>query len=426
MIHRTRTALVIGGGIAGSVVAMALQKAGIKATVYEAYNRRADSIGGGLNIAPNGLHALDVIGAGDLVRGIGTPLRGIVLRSRTNKVLGEIASPSGLPPMQFVWRADLHRALYDEATSRGIQTVFGKRLENAYDSGDAVSASFADGTQASGDILIGADGIRSTVRHIVDPAAPHPQYAGLLGFAAPVSDTGLASTQGRLYVSYGRRASFGHLVSDDGSGGWFVNLPHREQLTVAQARQVSATEWLQVLRSAFAGDRSPASHMLRQTDPADLLVIGPLETMPTVPGWSRGRMVLVGDAVHATSPSSGQGGSLAVESAVQLARCLRDLSYDDAFAAYQRIRRARVERIIASAARTNRHKASPLARAIRDLVMPVAMKVALRMVNPEKLAWQYNYRIDWDMPVNGAGAASAADDAPEQSRSGDSSRQNQP
>jgi 2-polyprenyl-6-methoxyphenol hydroxylase-like FAD-dependent oxidoreductase len=106
-------------------------------------------------------------------------------------------------------------------------------------------------------------------------------------------------------------------------------------------------------------------------------------------------MVLVGDAAHATSPSSGQGVSLAVESAVQLARCLRDLpSVPEAFATYERMRRPRVERIIAAAARTNNDKAAgPLARVLRDLFLPVAMKL---LAKPEKMAWQVDYRIDWD------------------------------
>src|SRR5262249_16164571 len=128
-----------------------------------------------------------------------------------------------------------------------------------------------------------------------------------------------------------------------------------------------------------------------------LLVVGPMEDIPTVPTWSNGRMVLIGDAAHATSPSSGQGASLAIESAVQLARCLRDLPYGQAFAAYEQLPRARVEKIIAMAARTNSDKAAgPVARVLRDLLLPVAMKL---LAKPEKMAWQYDHRIDWDAPV---------------------------
>ncbi|GGM05619.1 FAD-dependent monooxygenase [Micromonospora yangpuensis] len=408
MTSQTRSALVVGGGIAGPVVAMALQKAGVEATVYEAYPSPADSVGGGLSIAANGLNALDVIGVGDVVRRVGTPMRGTVMQNWAGKVLAEFSPPAHLPPAQFAWRGDLYRALSDEATRRGIRTVYGKRLVAATDTGDQVDVSFADDTRASADVLVGADGIRSTVRSLIDPGAPRPEYAGLLGFAAPVADTGLPPTRGRLHLSYGKHASCGYLVYADGAGGWFVNLPHREPMTVAQARAVPAQEWLRVLREAFRDDRSPAPELLRSSDPADLLITGPLETMPTVPTWSRGRMVLVGDAVHAASPSSGQGASIAVESAVQLGRCLRDLPYGEAFAAYERLRRERVERIINAAIRTNRNKASPVARMARDLLMPIAMKVAMRMVKPEKMAWQFEYRIDWDEPVvTPAGSAHA-------------------
>ena len=88
-----QSALVIGGGIAGPVAAMALQKAGIDAVVYEAYPSRADDAGGGLTLAPNGLDALDVIGIGDLVRPIGTPMTGIVMQDWKGKRLGEFGNP---------------------------------------------------------------------------------------------------------------------------------------------------------------------------------------------------------------------------------------------------------------------------------------------------------------------------------------------
>jgi 2-polyprenyl-6-methoxyphenol hydroxylase-like FAD-dependent oxidoreductase len=400
----TRTALVIGGGIAGPVAAMALQQAGIQATVYEAYDSTADGVGGGLSIAPNGLNALGVLGADDVVRRIGEPMTAMVMQSWTGKRLAEFGSPPDLPTMQFVWRAELYRALYDEAGRRGIRIEHGKRLVDATDSGPAVTARFADGTEATGDILIGADGIRSTVRSLIDPAAPEPRYAGLQSFAALVPGTGLPSTGGKMHMIFGRRAFFGYWVYDDGDGGWFVNLPH-EPMTLAQAKQVPAERWLEVLREAFAADRTPAAELLRRSAAADLLVVGPMEDIPTVPTWSTGRMVLIGDAAHATSPSSGQGASLAIESAVQLARCLRDLPHEQAFATYERLRRSRVEKIIAMAARTNSDKAAgPVARVLRDLLMPVAMKF---LAKPEKMAWQYDHRIDWDAPASDVPLASA-------------------
>jgi FAD-dependent urate hydroxylase len=325
------------------------------------------------------------------------PMTAIVIQSWTAKQLAVFASLPGLPSTQFVWRADLYRGLYQEAARRGIRTEHGRRLVGAEDTGDGVTAHFADGTEASAEILIGADGIRSTVRSLIDSSALQPRYAGLLSFGAGMNDTVLAPTSGRMFMIFGKRAFFGYQVSDDCSGVWFVNLPHSQPMTHTEARAVPAEQWLRVLRAAFADDRTPALDLLRRTEAADLVVVGPMEDIPTVPAWSNDRMVLIGDAAHAPSPSSGQGASLAIESAVQLARCLRDLPHQQAFAAYEQLRRARVEKIIATAARTNSDKAAgPMARVLRDLLMPVAMK---RLAKPEKMVWQFDYRIDWDTPV---------------------------
>lgn len=404
MSSNTRTASVIGGGIAGPVAAMALRQAGIEATVYEAFDGTADGVGGGMSIAPNGLNAFDVIGLGDAVRGVGRTMTAIVLQSWTGKQLAEFGTPTGIEPMQFVLRGELYRALYDEAAARGVRIVHGRRLVGAADGADGVTAHFADGTEATTDLLVGADGIRSTVRRLVDPSAPEPNYAGLVSVGASIKDAGLPDTGGRMHMAFGKRAFFGYQVFEDGFGGWFANLPRTQATSMAEAQGLGAEEWLRILREAFADDRTPALDLLARTAPEDVVITGPMENMPKVPVWSRGRMVLVGDSAHAASSSSGQGASLAVESAVQLARCLRDLPREEALTAYEQLRRPRVERIIAAAARTNGNKAAgPVGRVVRDLAMPLAMK----LVKPEKMAWQYDYRIDWDAPVAGSLLAGA-------------------
>ena len=395
----TRTALVIGGGIAGPSAAMALREAGIRATVYEAYHSTADGIGGGLSIAPNGLNALAVIEADQLVRRIGMPMTAMVIQSWTGKQLAEIGGLPGLPSTQFVWRADLYRRLYEEAAHRGIGIQHGKRLVGADDTGDEVTAHFSDGTRASADILIGADGIRSTVRSLIDPAAPQPRYAGLLSFGGRVRNTGRASTGGKMFMIFGKRAFFGYQLSEDSSGIWFVNLPHSAPMTLTEARAVAADQWLSLLREAVADDRTPALDLLRRTEPADLPGHRADGGRPHGTRVEQGPDGADRRRGSPPSPSSGQGASLAVESAVQLVRCVRDLPHRQAFAAYEQLRRARVEKIIATAARTNSDKAAgPIARVVRDLVMPTAMK---RLAKPEKMAWQFDYRIDWDAPVAG-------------------------
>ncbi len=111
--------------------------------------------------------------------------------------------------------------------------------------------------------------------------------------------------------------------------------------------------------------------------------------------------VLVGDSAHAPNHSSGQGVSLAGESAVELARCLRDIDEPTAaFAAYEQLRRPRVSRIAAQAARTNQHKsAGPIQTAVMSLFMRIASRTFMK---PEKMfGWVQGYRISWDEPVRG-------------------------
>lgn len=93
-------ALVVGGGIAGPVAALALRKAGIEATVYEAYETSADGIGGTLTVAPNGLDALRIVGADDAVRAVGLPIDRTIVADGRGKRLGELAGLSGLAPSQ--------------------------------------------------------------------------------------------------------------------------------------------------------------------------------------------------------------------------------------------------------------------------------------------------------------------------------------
>jgi 2-polyprenyl-6-methoxyphenol hydroxylase-like FAD-dependent oxidoreductase len=244
-------------------------------------------------------------------------------------------------------------------------------------------------------VLVGADGIRSAVRTLIDPEAVGPQYVGLLGFGGfgGPGEPSPAEPEA-MHFAFGKRAFFGYWTLPDGRTGWFSNLPHEKPVPIAEARRVPNGDWLRQLRSAHADDR-PAREVLRHADPAELIVVGSLEILPKVRHWHRGRMVLVGDAAHAPSSSSGQGASLSIESAVQVARCLRDLSDPAAaFPAYERLRRDRVEKIAANAAKNNRQKAfGPLGSAVMSLAMPLATRTFLK---PEKMLGPvHNYRIDW-------------------------------
>ncbi len=151
--------------------------------IYEARAEGPEQVGTFLTVATNGIDALRALGADGpvLERGFATPK--IILRSATGKLLGSVMT--GVPLAdgtlsQTLKRADLYAALTGEALARGVRIEYGKKLVDARAEGDRVRAVFADGSEAVGAMLIGADGVHSAVRRIVDPAAPRPRYEGLL------------------------------------------------------------------------------------------------------------------------------------------------------------------------------------------------------------------------------------------------------
>ncbi|MEU7768894.1 FAD-dependent monooxygenase [Nocardia sp. NPDC049190] len=387
----TRTALVIGGGIAGPVVATALRKAGIEACVYEAYPGPSYGIGSGLALAPNGVAALDIIGAGDPVRDVAVPIAGMSM-SIGDKLL-RMPGLSDVPPLQVVDRSELHRTLHRHAVAAGVPFEYGKRLFDVREEASGITARFTDGSTATADVLIGADGIHSTVRGLIDPNAPGPDYTGMLGFGA-ITEYDAALAPDTMTFAFGKQAYYLYWPVGDGRVAWGANLPHKEYLSLTAARAVPKAHWLDVLRGTYRDD-TPGGELARRTTEEQLEVVGALHIMPPVPHWYRGRMVLVGDAVHAPSNSSGQGASLAIESCVQLARCLRDLPTAEAFAVYQRLRRGRVEGIAARAAKVNHSKTlGPVARKAMQLLVPLMAKTVM---NPEKtMGPEQRYRIDWD------------------------------
>lgn len=398
------TALVIGGGIAGPVAATALTMAGIGTTVYEARPAdpaAANGIGGSLALEPNGLAALRIIDADDDVRAAAIPITRSFM-SIGSKAGREVPAPQGLPPRQLIDRGVLHGILAERAQRAGVRIEHGKKLIGVEEGSDGVTAKFADGSSASAGVLIGADGVHSVVRGLIDPDAPGARYLNLLGFEGLVDGdvegiTDLAP--GSMTFAFGKRAYYLYWTRPDGRIGWGANLPSPQYLSLREARAIPANEWLQTLRGTYAGD-IPGGWLAEQTTSETLQAVGALHIMPPVPHWYRDRMVLVGDAVHAPSNSTGQGASLAMESAIQLARCLRDLpDLPSAFATYDRLRRTRVEKIAARGARVSHAKApGPVAQRMMRVMIPLMVKA----MNIEKtMGEEQRYTVEWDPPADG-------------------------
>jgi 2-polyprenyl-6-methoxyphenol hydroxylase-like FAD-dependent oxidoreductase len=197
-----------------------------------------------------------------------------------------------------------------------------------------------------------------------------------------------------MTFAFGRRAYYLYWPDPSGVVGWGANLPSKRYLSLTDARRTPAAEWLRVLRDTYRDDE-PGGALLDATPVETLDVTGAIHLMPPVPHWHRDRMVLVGDAVHAPSNSTGQGASLAIESGIELARALRDApDHRTAFDAYERLRRPRVEAITRRGARTNATKTpGPVGRRIMRTVMPIVMR---RMDVERTMGPEQRYRIDWE------------------------------
>jgi len=392
-------ALIIGGGIAGPVTAIALQRAGIGSVVYEAHADSADEAGSWLTVAVNGLDALRSLDLHAAVMACGFPTANIELRSGNGRRLAEVPIGGTLADgtlTHTLRRGDLYRALRDEALRRGIRCEHGKRLVAAEDDAGGVLARFADGTTARGDLLIGADGIHSRTRELIDPDAPKPRYSGLgnVGGYAPASAaTADELAPGGMTMIFGKRCFFGMTRAPSGEIWWFANPPRRAAIERAELAAITSQQWRERLAELFAGDAGPAARIVRAaTEP----VVGTNQyDMPTVPRWHRGPMVIVGDAAHAVGPSSGQGASMAIEDSLVLAGCLRDTpDISRALARYEQLRRARVERVVVHGARSGSSKApGPVGRVVRDMLLPWILP---RVTRPAAMAWLFEHHVDWD------------------------------
>lgn len=400
---RTRTALVIGGGVAGCSVAMALQKAGIEPLVCEAHTGTAEGTGIFLTLATNGIDALRALDTDGPVLTAGFPTPGIVLRSGTGKRLGTVRTGGTLPDgtlSHTIRRADLYRVLHDEAASRGVVVRQGARLVHAEEAGDGVTARFEDGTEETADVLIGCDGVHSTVRSLIDRGAPRPTYAGLVTTGGYARGVDLDTEPGTYEMIFGRRAFFGHVTAPDGEVWWFVNLPRQPEPARGELTSVSAGQLRDSLRRAYSDDAGPAVRLIDSA--TELPPMTPIHSVPHLPRWHSRRMVVIGDAAHAPSPTSGQGASLAIEDAVILAQHLRDVPEpQEAFSRFEALRRPRAERIIKAAARFNSNKAAgPVGRVLRDALLPTVIRLT---ANNTALADMFDHHVEWDASTTGAG-----------------------
>ncbi|QIY54432.1 FAD-dependent monooxygenase [Streptomyces sp. RPA4-5] len=351
--------LVIGGGIAGTATALALHKAGFDVTVHEAHPDTAEDTGAFLTLASNGMRALAELDASHVVTALGFPLRSMrVLDAQGGEMaqvpLGE--ADDELLRYRCLRRGELSAALQAEAVRRGIGLTHGARLVSVENGPDEVTARFADGSVSTGDLLVGADGLRSTVRQSLAPGV-EPVYAGQSVYYGYTRSAPVAEDTGHITTVRGSSAAFGYAVSPDGEAYWFARVGG-DAIPADALAHPTPSHWREQLVALLGKDATPAAGIVAaSTD--DIMATNATELPPGTP-WRSGRTLIIGDAAHAASPATGQGASMALEDAVILAKSLRDTpDPDSALSLYETCRRPRVEHNITASGEISRGTRPP-------------------------------------------------------------------
>jgi 2-polyprenyl-6-methoxyphenol hydroxylase-like FAD-dependent oxidoreductase len=316
-------ALVIGGGIGGLTAGVALRQAGVDVDLVE-INPTFSVYGVGIIQPNNTLRALDRIGLATRCVELGAAFPGWRIHDEAGAFVmdapnGTSAAPT-FPPNNGITRPDLQNVLSEAAYAHGVNIRLGTKVEDLTDRGDQVDISFSDGTARSYDLVIGCDGLYSDTRRRVFGDLVKPQFTGQAVWrynfprpknlvwaeihSGPKSKIGLVPMRPDLMYMF--------LVSAEPGNPW---MPPEQLANLMRARLEGFTGIVAELREQIV-------------DPAGV-VYKPMENLLLPVPWNKGRVLIVGEAAHATTPHLAQGAAMAIEDAVLLGTLLqRDEPYE--------------------------------------------------------------------------------------------------
>ncbi len=367
--------------------------------VYEAAAEPRDDEGAFLQLAPMGVNVLKTLGITDdeIEAAGGFPDSGIVFYNSEGETIAELDGTNETEAYgarsYVIKRGRLAKLLREAAIERGITVRFDAKLEDIeIVDDDTVEAAFEDGPVTRGDLLVGCDGVRSKTRRLVMPDAPAPEYTKMVDCGGFTTRPSSVPSSSAMHMTYGKQAFFGYLAKPDDEVYWFDNLPWPGEPARGEHGSMSNDEWKRHLLDAHEDDSSFISEIIRSTDGT----IGkwPLYDLPTLDTWHEGPVCLIGDAAHATPPHNGHGASMALEDAIVLAKCLRDIpDLERAFEQFEELRTERVEKVSTQARRIGKQKTmtSPVKRWVRDRMLPVFLRFGT-----DSMDWLFGYRVEWD------------------------------
>lgn len=335
------TVLVVGAGIGGLTAALALSRQGFPVRVFERRtSHRIETGGTGVTIWSNATTALAALGIRDQISAAGVAIeRGRIMTERNVPLIRipvQSYTAPGSSPGVTIARGELARVLADEAVRHGAEIHFASNITGFRTEGGRVTVRFADGSQAEGGALIGADGLRSTVgAHL--PGSAEPVYTGVTTYRG-VSDRDCGVPEGTVHLFQGRHGVNGgawHIGG--GRVTWTVGHP-----APAGGEDPPGTRRARILE-LVDGFQGPPRCLVTST-PEERLLRTDLYHHDWRDTWGQGPVTLLGDAAHAVTTVLGQGACQAIEDGVVLADELAAAPHDPtaALRAYERVRQERV------------------------------------------------------------------------------------
>jgi 2-polyprenyl-6-methoxyphenol hydroxylase-like FAD-dependent oxidoreductase len=350
--------LIVGAGVAGLALARALGQHGVNAEVVERATAW-EPTGAGLYLPGNAVRALDELGVGSAVAAHANPIARQRILDRRGRLLADIDLDriwEGVGGCVAIHRAALHEAL--RAATAEVPVRLGTSVTGLEDGG-APRVSFSDGSTGSYDLVVGADGVHSTIRSLA-LGGPPASYVGQASWRfvaegfADITDWTVMLGRGRTFLTVALGQAAVYCYAD---------------LNTSDPASAAGEDW----RQSFADFADPVPRLLDQATEA---YFAPIEEVAP-PAWTARRVVLVGDAAHASSPNMAQGAAMAVEDGLVLAEMLTaDQPVDQALAGYGHRRKARVAWVQEQTHRRDRTRSLPTT--IRNLTLRLAAKRIFR------------------------------------------------
>ncbi len=335
--------VIIGAGMGGLTTGIALKKFGHQVRIFD-QTEKILPVGAAISLWSNGVKCLNYLGLTEKIAKLGGQMDDLAY---VDGLTGDVMTQFSLRPLieevgqrpYPVARADLQNMLMDEFGRD--QIYLGKKMVSLEDKADYVEVHFADGSSTQADLLIGADGTHSMTRAYVLGQQVQRRYAGYVNWngLVDISEDLAPAQQWTTYVGEGKRASL--MPVADGRFYFFLDVP------LPAGLENNRDEYKKLLKLYFADWCQPVQQLIERLDPQKTNRVEIHDIEPFTQFY-KGRVVILGDAAHSTTPDIGQGGCQAMEDAIYLARSLQinTLGLEDALRRYQNKRNERANELV--------------------------------------------------------------------------------